>query len=106
MVNFMTSGNQFVVISKADFDAMVTDAALARLSSMEKEVPIVNVPSSTEDADKFLTRQQTAELTHVSLMTLNRWEHTGYLVPERIGKRVLYSKQLVLDTMMKGGVAV
>lgn len=104
MVNFMTSGNQFIVLSKADFDAMVTEAALARLSTMERDVPTVNAPSSTEDANKFLTRQQTADLAHVSLMTLNRWEHAGYLIPERIGKRVLYSKQQVLDTMQKGGI--
>lgn len=105
MSKSITLGNQFVVLSKADFDAIVTEAALARLSTMEKDAPTVNVPSSNEDADKFLTRQQTADLAHVSLMTLNRWEHTGYLVPERIGKRVLYSKQQVLDTMQKGGVA-
>lgn len=41
--------------------------------------------------DQFLTRNETSNLLKVSLVTLNNWQKTKTLVPQKIGKRVLYS---------------
>lgn len=42
--------------------------------------------------DQFLTRKETSNLLKVSLVTLNNWQKKKTLIPNKIGKRVLYKK--------------
>ena len=101
-----SEGNQFVVINKHDFDAIVAEAVLARESSVKgTRVESVVAPPPTGESE-LLTRKQTSTLLHVDNSTLWRWEKSGYLRPIHVGHRVLYSRSDVDEVIRKGGVAV
>jgi len=48
---------------------------------------------------KYLTRKETAKLLHISLPTLNEWTKEGILKSYRIGSRILYKPEEVLETV-------
>ena len=54
-----------------------------------------------EQTPKYLTRQETADLLHVSLVTLHQWNREGTLKPRRIGNRVLYRLSEIEETLEK-----
>ena len=103
MKEIFNAGHQFVVISKADFDAIVADAVLARMASMENDAATVKVLSPERDENEYLTRKETAQLLHVHPVTLSRWAEVNYLLPVRAGRRVLYNKKDVMAILEKGG---
>ena len=49
--------------------------------------------------EKYLSRSETAELLHVTEVTLNNWEKKNILIPKRIGGRVLYKETDVLSRL-------
>lgn len=49
--------------------------------------------------EKYLSRSETADMLHVTEVTLNNWEKQNILVPKRIGRRVLYKESDVLDKL-------
>lgn len=48
---------------------------------------------------EYLTRQQTADFLQVSLVTLNNWSKKKILTPHRMGNRVYYKMQDILNSM-------
>lgn len=48
---------------------------------------------------KLLTRQQTAKLLSVSLVTLHHWTKKGILRPYKIGNKVRYKECEILQTL-------
>ena len=48
----------------------------------------------------ILTREQAAKKLTISKNTLNRWAANGYLIPVKIGRRVLY-KPSDIDEMLQ-----
>ena len=58
-------------------------------AALDERLPKQDEASSTSSTD-LLSREETAELLHVSLSTLRKFEKSGQLVPCRIGRRVLY----------------
>ena len=48
----------------------------------------------------ILTREQAAKKLNISKNTLNRWATNGYLIPVKIGRRVLY-KPSDIDEMLQ-----
>jgi len=51
--------------------------------------------------DKLLTREETAEMLSVSLVTLWKWTRDDIIPAYRIGNRVRYKKGEVLQAMQK-----
>lgn len=47
----------------------------------------------------YLTRQQAAELLHITLPTLHEYTKAGVIQGSRIGTRVLYSEQAIQDAV-------
>lgn len=47
----------------------------------------------------YLTRQQAAELLHITLPTLHFYTREGVIQGSRIGTRVLYSEQAIQDAV-------
>lgn len=43
----------------------------------------------------YYTRDEVSEILNVSLVTLHKWEKRKILIPVKIGKRVLYPKDIV-----------
>ncbi len=48
---------------------------------------------------EFLTRIETAKLLNISLRCLDNWKKEGKLIPKKIGRRVLYSRERVLQSL-------
>ena len=85
MKKFMIEGT-----SIAEFEAKIEEIifdCLAQIEIREKE------------SFEYLTRQQTAELLQVSLVTLNNWSKKKVLTPYSMGNRVYYRIQDILDNM-------
>lgn len=40
-----------------------------------------------------MTREEVSKLLNVSLVTLHNWEKKRYLVPKKVGGRVLYLRE-------------
>jgi excisionase family DNA binding protein len=49
----------------------------------------------------LLTRKETAQLLCISLPTLNEWTKTGVIKAHRIGNRVLYKEQEVIEALVE-----
>lgn len=52
-----------------------------------------------------LTREEVTKVLNVTKPTLWRWERAGYLIPKKVGKRVLYLRSEVEAMIRKGGAA-
>ena len=93
-------GNQLVVMSRADLEALVEKAASNRAVS-KVEVSICNdVLPGVCDEERFLTREEVAKLLHVDYSTLWRWNKLNILCPNKVGpRRVMYKYSDVLKKL-------
>jgi len=69
---------------------------------------VMNQAKAEAEATKemaTLTRDEVTELLNVTKPTLWRWEKAGYLIPKKVGKRVLYIRSEVEEMVRKGGAA-
>ena len=51
--------------------------------------------------DKFLTRQETAKLLHISLTTLDTYTRLDLIKRYKVGNRVLYKKSDINDSLLE-----
>ncbi|GGD86370.1 helix-turn-helix domain-containing protein [Planktosalinus lacus] len=56
---------------------------------------------SNKNNDTLLTRQETADMLSVSLVTLWKWTKDDIIAAYRIGNRVRYKKGEVIEAMQK-----
>ncbi|MBN2481023.1 MAG: helix-turn-helix domain-containing protein [Bacteroidales bacterium] len=56
-------------------------------------------PHKSDNKEVYLTRRETANKLHVSLVTLNAWSKTGRLKGYRVGGRVLYLESEIKDSL-------
>lgn len=64
------------------------------------DAAIKNNKTPNEEKDvKYITRKQTAELLGLSLPTLNEYTKRGILQGYRIGSRVRYKKEEVINSL-------
>ena len=54
---------------------------------------------SKKQNDEILTRQEVAEYLRISLVTIHSWNKHGILNPIRMGNRIFYKKQDILDVL-------
>ena len=54
---------------------------------------------SKKQNDEFLTRQEVADYLKISLVLIHSWNKHGILNPIRMGNRILYKKQDILDVL-------
>jgi excisionase family DNA binding protein len=52
-------------------------------------------------ASEYITRQETAKILGISLVTLNEWSKTGIITSYRIGTRVRYKRHEVEESLSK-----
>ena len=86
--------NVTLAISAAELKEVLTEWATQLLASHpQKEV---------DDEDlKLLTRAETAELLHVDLATLWRWNKEGYLPAVKVGAKTMYRKEDLAKILRK-----
>jgi len=94
-------GNQLVVMSRADLDALVEKMAsnliAMRVEAEDKATRRNDVSPVVYDDERFITREETAKLLHVDFSTLWRWNKLDILRPNKVGpRRVMYKYSDVL----------
>lgn len=62
---------------------------------------VTGINPPVQPSKPFLTRKETSEMLGVSFPTLYLWEKAGILLPERIGRRVLYSIEEVKKAVLR-----
>ena len=97
-------GNQLVVMSRADLDALVEKMAsnivAMRVEAEDKTTRGNDVCPVVHDDERFITREETAKLLHVDYSTLWRWNKLGLLRPNKVGpRRVMYKYSDVLKKL-------
>lgn len=97
-------GNQLVVMSRADLDALVekmaSSLAATRVEVEDKNTHGNNVCPVVYDDERFITRKETSKLLHVDYSTLWRWNKLGLLCPNKVGpRRVMYKYSDVLKKL-------
>ncbi|KAB5488912.1 helix-turn-helix domain-containing protein [Flagellimonas hadalis] len=75
----------------ADIRQVVEEVLETKLSKLSSHPP--------QSQNILLTRKETAKLLCISLPTLNDWTKTGIVKAHRIGNRVLYKEQEVLEAL-------
>ena len=97
-------GNQLVVMSRADLDALVEKMAsnliATRVEVEDKTAQGKGVSPVVYNDERFITREETAKLLHVDYSTLWRWNKLGFLRPNKVGpRRVMYKYSDVLKKL-------
>ena len=83
--NKNNKGNCFYMITEEQLKQMITNAILEYKEQAEEE-------RKTAEEVAAMSRNEAAAKLRVSVHTLWRWARDGYLVPKRVGRRVLYLK--------------
>lgn len=81
MVVMMTTEELEAIVNKAAQTAVIEAFEKCRNSFEEK---------SNEQEERYLTRFEVADMLHVNLSTLYRWNLDGTLTNVKIGKKVFY----------------
>jgi excisionase family DNA binding protein len=76
-------------LTVAQLRQMITD-------TFKEVFALTEIPSSLKEG-KFISRKETAKLLHISLPTLHEWTKDGTLTSYRIGTRVLYKPDEVIE---------
>ena len=95
-------GNQLVVMSRADLDALVEKMAsnMIAMRVEDKSTHESDVRPVVHNDERFITREETAKLLHVDYSTLWRWNKLGLLRPNKVGpRRVMYKYSDVLKKL-------
>lgn len=97
-------GNQLVVMSRADLDALVekmaSSMAATRVEVEDKSAHRNDVCPVMYENERFITREETSKLLHVDYSTLWRWNKLGLLCPNKVGpRRVMYKYSDVLKKL-------
>ena len=66
---------------------------------IDSKLSQVAAQNNQENQTKFLSRKEVAELLKISLVTLNEYSKLGWLKSYKIGKRVLYKKDEVEQSL-------
>jgi len=66
-----------------------------------KEIFLSDLKNKEVEEDRLLTREETAEMLSVSLVTLWKWTKTDIIPAFRIGSKVRYKKSQILTALEK-----
>ena len=93
-------GNQLVVMSRADLDALVEKVANNRVANKVEESISDDVNPNVCDEEHFLIREEVSKLLHVDFSTLWRWNKLQLLCSIKVGpRRVMYKYSDVMKKL-------
>lgn len=85
-------------MQKLILDQISVDDLVSRLAVKVGDI-IQDSLIKPEPPEKYLTRQETAKLLQISLVTLNEWSKKGIIQSYRIGGRIRYKKSELEDSL-------
>lgn len=89
------TNEMLVQLSTNDLFQLIKEAVKQELNKITDVIKLN--PKESENESELLTRKQTAELLNVSETTLFLWNRDKLLLHKKIGKRVYYIKNEVLN---------
>lgn len=72
---------------------------LHRMESMETSLARLIGNQKPQQPDSYITRQEAANILHITLPTLLKWTMEGKIKGYRIGRRVLYKKNEIAQAI-------
>lgn len=93
----VTKTIQITEVSIDELAEKVADKLLLKIENYLKEL---NKPKN----NKLLTRKEVAEMLRVSLVTVGVWSKVGILNPIRMGNRIFFNEQEILNTLEKQSI--
>lgn len=94
-------GNGVVIMSQADFDAIINERAQSIAEKIAKETAATaaNQIAPTENV-RYLDRKEASEVLHVSTTTIWRWTKQGIIHGKQIGgRRILYNYNELINAI-------
>jgi hypothetical protein len=85
---------QITEVSIDELANKVADKLLLKIEDYLREM-------SKKDNDELLTRKEVAAYFSVSYVTVDAWSKLGLINPMRMGNRVYFKKQHILDVLEK-----
>lgn len=77
---------------------------LTMLPEQEEQTPIDEASTKRMDITKLITRDKVAEYLNVSIQTVINYTNKGWLIAHKIGRRVLYNEDEVLEAIQCSSV--
>ncbi len=93
----ITKTIQIQEITVDEFADQVAEKLMLKMAIYLKEI-------SKKKNDELWTRLETAKYLKVSLVTIHHWSKYGILSALRIGNRVYYKKQEIMDYLEKSRI--
>ena len=91
----MTEGNiRLFDLTKTDLANLISETVSLEL---KKVINLMNSQPSEKEESRIISRSDTSKLLGVSLTTLFHWNNNGILKAKKIGSRVYYLKNEVMD---------
>lgn len=88
----ITKTIQITEVTVDELADSVADKLMLKIENYLKEL-------SKKQNDEILTRQEVADYLRISLVTIHSWNKHGILNPIRMGNRIFYKKQDILDVL-------
>ena len=88
----ITKTIQITEVTADELADAVADKLMLKIENYLKEL-------SKKQNDEILTRQEVADYLRISLVTIHSWNKHGILNPIRMGNRIFYKKQDILDVL-------
>lgn len=82
---------KIITITTEELKQLISEVVANELRILAGRTPDYNDTNSKI----YYTRDEVSEILNVSLVTLHKWEKRKILIPVKIGKRVLYPKDIV-----------
>jgi excisionase family DNA binding protein len=86
-------------IVKTEIQGIQASVLLAYLEAFEVRISAIQDAFKPEPETVLITRQQVADYIGVSLPTLHAWTKNGTLKAYRIGNKVRYKKNEILEAL-------
>ena len=84
-----------IQVTEVTFEELADKVADKLLLKIENYLKELSKPKNEE----LLTRQEVANYLRISLVTIHSWSKHGIISPIRIGNRILFKKQDILDIL-------
>ena len=84
-----------IQITEVTVEELADDVANKLMLKIENYL----IELSKKKNDEILTRQEVADYLKISLVTIHSWNKYGILNPIRMGNRIFYKKQDILDVL-------
>jgi len=87
---------KYILISPEELQEIISATLKAEIPKLIHPVQDNNQNYNNEE---YMSRQDAAAFLHCSLVTLYHYEKNGKLIPLRLGRKILYPKQSLINAM-------